>query len=113
APPRPGFARPGAPTRPGGPGFGPRPPMGARGVGPMMPPQPPPLTTDKRRKDAAKPGVAAKKDDAKKAASKKPRTKEVSALEEDVRGYLGTYTPDTYEDVTTTVELDENGNPIV
>jgi translation initiation factor IF-2 len=111
---RPGIPqRPGMPQRPSAPGFGPRPPMGARGVGPMMPPAPPPLTTDKRRKDALKPGLATKKDDAKKAASKKPRTKEVSALEEDVREYLGTYTPDTYEDVTTTVELDENGQPVV
>jgi translation initiation factor IF-2 len=60
---------------------------------------PPLLPTDKRRKDAAKPGAAVKKDDVKKGASKKPRTKEVSALEEDVRGYLGSYTPDTYDDV--------------
>ena len=98
-PPRPGFApsRPGMAPRPGGPGGpGLRSGVGVARVGPMMPPTPPP-TTDKRRKEAVKPG--AKKEDAKKTASKKPRTKEVSALEEDMRGYLGTFTPDTYDDV--------------
>jgi translation initiation factor IF-2 len=71
-----------------------------------------PATTDKRRKDATKPGLAAKKDDIKKAASKKPRTKEVSALEEDVREYLGTYKQDTYDDIPTPIaEVGEDGLP--
>ena len=112
--PRPGFApRPGAPSRPGfgqRPGFGPRP----GGPGPGFSPRPPfgrpplgvappvlPDTAERRKKDATKPGLSVKKDDAKKAASKKPRTKEVSALEEDVREYLGTYKQDTYEDIPT------------
>ncbi|MCE7960369.1 MAG: translation initiation factor IF-2, partial [Acidobacteria bacterium ACB2] len=70
-------------------------------------------TVDKRRKDAGK-AVSAKKDDAKKPVTRKPRTKEVSALEENMREYLGSFQPDTYEDVPTqAVELDEDGNPIV
>jgi translation initiation factor IF-2 len=103
------FARPGFAPRPG-PGGPPRP--GFRG--PAAPAIPPPLApgADKRRKDAGKPG-APRKDDVKKAAGKKPRTKEASALEEDVREYLGTYKADTYEDIAATpVELDEAGNPI-
>jgi translation initiation factor IF-2 len=60
-----------------------------------------PDTAERRKKDATKPGLGVKKDDAKKIASKKPRTKEVSALEEDVREYLGTYKQDTYEDIPT------------
>ena len=48
-----------------------------------------PETAERRKKDAMKPGLGVKKGDAKKAESKKPRTKEVSALEEDVREYLG------------------------
>jgi translation initiation factor IF-2 len=83
------------------------------GFGPIAPAAPLLPGADKRRKDATKPGLATKKDDVKKAASKKPRTKEVSALEEDVREYLGTYTPDTYDDVTTPVaEVGEDGLPI-
>ncbi|MEO6326961.1 MAG: translation initiation factor IF-2 [Thermoanaerobaculia bacterium] len=106
------FQRPGFPPRPTGPGgFTPRPGFGRGPAQPAMPPGPP-LPVDKRRKDAAKPGVATKRDDAKKAASKKPRTKEVSALEEDMRDYLGTYKPDTYEDVTA-VEIGEDGLPIM
>ena len=96
-PPRPGFApRPGGPS---GPGFGPRPPFGRPplGVAPAVLPD----TAERRKKDATKPGLGVKKDDAKKTASKKPRTKEVSALEEDVREYLGTYKQDTYEDIPT------------
>ncbi len=64
---------------------------------PVAPPAPP--STEKRRKDAAKPVSTAKKEEAKKPASKKLRTKEVSALEENVKGYLGTYQPDDYSDV--------------
>ncbi|HEX7581170.1 MAG TPA: translation initiation factor IF-2, partial [Thermoanaerobaculia bacterium] len=124
APPaRPGALRPGIPVpgrpgifRPAGPGgrdMGPRPGFSRGPAGPTIPPGPP-LPTEKRRKDAAKPTTASKKEDAKKAAAKKPRTKEVSALEENVRDYLGNFQPDTYEDVTTApVELDEDGNPIV
>ncbi|HEV8269281.1 MAG TPA: translation initiation factor IF-2 [Thermoanaerobaculia bacterium] len=120
APPAP-MARPMTPQRPmpgrpgGSPGMAPRPGMSRGPMGPsLLPPSPPPLTTDKRRKDAGKPGTAVKKDDVKKAASKKPRTKEASALEEDVREYLGSYTPDTYDDVTTpVVELGEDGLPVV
>jgi translation initiation factor IF-2 len=79
---------------------------------PGVPVTPLPTTTDKRRKDATKPGLATKKDDVKKAASKKPRTKEVSALEEDVREYLGTYKQDTYDDIATPiVEVGEDGLP--
>ena len=102
-PPRPGMPpRPGFPPRPGGPsgpGFGPRPPFGRPplGVAPAVLPD----TAERRKKDATKPGLGVKKDDAKKTASKKPRTKEVSALEEDVREYLGTYKQDTYEDIPT------------
>jgi translation initiation factor IF-2 len=120
---RPGALRPGIPVpgrpgvfRPAGPGgrdMGPRPGFSRGPAGPTIPPGPP-LPTEKRRKDAAKPTTASKKEDAKKAAAKKPRTKEVSALEENVRDYLGNFQPDTYEDVTTApVELDEDGNPIV
>ncbi len=103
-PPRPGFApRPGFGPRPGGPsgpGFGPRPPFGRPPLGgPVAPPLPD--TADRRKKDATKPGLGVKKGDAKKAESKKPRTKEVSALEEDVREYLGSYKQDTYEDIQT------------
>ncbi len=103
-PPRPGFpTRPGFAPRPGGPsgpGFGPRPGFGRPPLGgPAAPPLPD--TADRRKKDATKPGLAVKKGDAKKAESKKPRTKEVSALEEDVREYLGTYKQDTYEDIPT------------
>lgn len=107
-------ARPGMPPRPGGPSYGPRPAFGRGPVAPAVLPPTPPTPGDKRRKDAAKPGgLAIKKDDVKKSPSKKPRTKEVSALEEDVREYLGSYTPDTYEDVTTpVVELGEDGLPI-
>ena len=65
----------------------------------MAPPLPD--TADRRKKDATKPGLGVKKGDTKKAESKKPRTKEVSALEEDVREYLGTYKQDTYEDIPT------------
>jgi translation initiation factor IF-2 len=93
---RPGFPpRPGIPSRPGAlprPGFG-------RAVGPAIPPVAIPETTDKRRKEAGK--AAVKKDDVKKPASKKPRTKEVAALEEDVREYLGSFQQDTYEDIAT------------
>ncbi|MGA7990257.1 MAG: translation initiation factor IF-2, partial [Thermoanaerobaculia bacterium] len=78
------------------PGFG-RPPLGGAPAAPL------PDTIERRKKDATKPGLGAKKDDAKKAASKKPRTKEVSALEEDVREYLGTYKQDTYEDIPTPI----------
>ena len=103
-PPRPGFApRPGFGPRPGGPsgpGFGPRPPFGRPPLGgPVAPPLPD--TADRRKKDATKPGLGVKKGDAKKTESKKPRTKEVSALEEDVREYLGSYKQDTYEDIQT------------
>ncbi len=102
-PPRPGFAtRPGFSPRPGGPsgpGFSPRPSFGRPplGVAPAVLPD----TAERRKKDATKPGLGVKKGDAKKAESKKPRTKEVSALEEDVREYLGTYKQDTYEDIQT------------
>jgi translation initiation factor IF-2 len=103
-PPRPGFApRPGFSPRPGGPsgpGFSPRPPFGRPPLGGAPPPVLPD-TAERRKKDATKPGLGIKKDDAKKIASKKPRTKEVSALEEDVREYLGTYKQDTYEDIPT------------
>jgi translation initiation factor IF-2 len=103
-PPRPGFApRPGFSPRPGGPsgpGFGSRPPFGRPPLGgPVAPPLPD--TADRRKKDATKPGLGVKKGDAKKTESKKPRTKEVSALEEDVREYLGSYKQDTYEDIQT------------
>ncbi len=111
APQRPGFsARPGTHSGPGAP----RPGFGRPGMAPAIP-TPPLLPTEKRRKDAAKPTSAApKKDDAKKAASKKPRTKEVSALEENVREYLGSYRPDTYDDVSgSAVEIGEDGQPIV
>jgi translation initiation factor IF-2 len=101
-PPRPGMPfRPGAPMRPGfppRPGALPRPGFG-RPVGPAVPPVSIPETTDKRRKDAGK--AAVKKDDVKKTASKKPRTKEVAALEEDVREYLGSFQQDTYDDIAT------------
>ena len=120
-PSRPGALRPGMPPsrpgtfRPSGPGgrdMGPRPGFG-RPAPPSAPPGPP-LPIEKRRKDGVKPTTATKKEDAKKAAAKKPRTKEVSALEENVRDYLGNFQPDTYEDVTAApVELDEDGNPIV
>ena len=102
-PPRPGFApRPGFSPRPGGPsgpGFGARPAFGRPplGVAPAVLPD----TAERRKKDATKPGLGVKKGDTKKAESKKPRTKEVSALEEDVREYLGTYKQDTYEDIPT------------
>jgi translation initiation factor IF-2 len=87
--------------------------MGRPLQAPGVPPGPIPATTDKRRKDATKPGLATKKDDVKKAASKKPRTKEVSALEEDVREYLGTYKQDTYDDIPTPiVEVGEDGLPV-
>ncbi len=103
-PPRPGFApRPGFSPRPGGPsgpGFGPRPSFGRPPLGGVVPAVLPD-TAERRKKDATKPGLGVKKDDAKKTASKKPRTKEVSALEEDVREYLGTYKQDTYEDIPT------------
>ncbi len=95
---RPGFPpraaaaqRPGMPARPG-PG---------RAVGPPAPPVAIPETSDKRRKDAAK--TAVKKDDVKKPPSKKLRTKEVAALEEDVREYLGSFQQDTYEDIQTPI----------
>ncbi len=101
-PARPGVPlRPGAPPRPGlplRPGMPPRPGLGRVG-GPAAPPVAIPETSDKRRKDAAK--TAVKKDDAKKPPSKKPRTKEVAALEEDVREYLGSFQQDTYEDIQT------------
>ncbi len=101
-PPRPGMPlRPGFPPRPGmppRPGALPRPGFG-RAVGPAVPPVAIPDTADKRRKDAGK--AAVKKDDVKKTASKKPRTKEVAALEEDVREYLGSFQQDTYEDLAT------------
>ena len=105
-PPRPGFApRPGyapRPGGPGGPGFGPRPGFGRPPLGgPVAPALPD--SADRRKKDATKPGLAAKKGDAKKTESKKPRTKEVSALEEDVREYLGSYKQDTYEDIPTPI----------
>ncbi|MDL2716449.1 MAG: translation initiation factor IF-2 [Acidobacteriota bacterium] len=103
-PPRPGFApRPGFSPRPGGPsgpGFGPRPPFGRPPLG-GAPAAPLPDTAERRKKDATKPGLGVKKGDAKKTESKKPRTKEVSALEEDVREYLGSYKQDTYEDIQT------------
>jgi len=83
-----------------------RPGLGRPGVGPMVPTVAIPETSDKRRKDAGKP--APKKDDVKKAVSKKPRTKEVAALEEDVREYLGTFKQDTYEDIATPL-VDESG----
>ena len=108
-PSRPGTFRP---SGPGGRDMGPRPGFG-RPAPPSAPPGPP-LPIEKRRKDGVKPTTATKKEDAKKAAAKKPRTKEVSALEENVRDYLGNFQPDTYEDVTAApVELDEDGNPIV
>ncbi|HUM02832.1 MAG TPA: translation initiation factor IF-2 [Thermoanaerobaculia bacterium] len=101
-PPRPGMApRPGMPLRPGvppRPGMPTRPGFG-RAAGPGAPPVALPETTEKRRKDATK--TAVKKDDVKKQPSKKPRTKEVSALEEDVREYLGSFQQDTYEDIQT------------
>ncbi|MFI5120562.1 MAG: translation initiation factor IF-2 [Thermoanaerobaculia bacterium] len=102
-PPRPGFTpRPGFSPRPGGPsgpGFSQRPSFGRPplGVAPAVLPD----TAERRKKDATKPGLGVKKGDTKKAESKKPRTKEVSALEEDVREYLGTYKQDTYEDIPT------------
>ncbi len=103
-PPRPGFApRPGFGPRPGGPsgpGFGPRPPFGRPPLGGVAV-APLPDTAERRKKDATKPGLGVKKGDAKKTESKKPRTKEVSALEEDVREYLGSYKQDTYEDIQT------------
>ena len=122
-PVRPGGLRPGVPIpgrpglfRPSGPpgrDMGPRPSFNRGPAGPPVPPGPP-LPIEKRRKDAAKPTTASKKEEAKKAAAKKPRTKEVSALEENVRDYLGNFQPDTYDDVTAVpVELDEDGNPIV
>ena len=104
--------RPGFPPRPGGPGMSPRPAFGRGPMAPNMPPATPLLPTDKRRKDAAKPGsTVVRKDDAKKGTAKR-RTKEVSALEEDVRDYLGTYKADTYEDIGP-VEIGEDGLPIL
>jgi translation initiation factor IF-2 len=111
-PPRPGMApRPGMPPRSGmppRPGMPMRPGMDRPGAGPMVPGTAIPETADKRRKDAGK--VAVKKDDVKKAVSKKPRTKEVAALEEDVREYLGSFKQDTYEDIPTPL-VDDSGEP--
>ena len=87
------FARPAAPLRPGGPvrpgmpartGMPLRPGMPVRpGTGRLAVPAAPPVaipeTSDKRRKEIGK--AAVKKDDVKKPVSKKPRTKEVAALD--------------------------------
>ncbi|MBL8113795.1 MAG: translation initiation factor IF-2, partial [Acidobacteria bacterium] len=101
-PPRPGGS---FPPRPGG-SFPPRPGFGR---GPMTPAIPPPaLGADKRRKDAKPGSTVVRKDDVKKPASKKLRTKEVAALEEDMRDYLGTFTPDTYDDIPAGGEIDPN-----
>ncbi|MCG3193592.1 MAG: Elongation factor 4 [Thermoanaerobaculia bacterium] len=113
-PPRPVPARPGSPMpaqRTEGPGGRPS-PFPRRPMSALPTPPPPPVGTEKRRKDAAKPVSVGKKDDVKKPPSKKPRTKEVSALEEDVREYLGSFKPDTYEDVPTAIEGEEESKPL-
>ncbi|MGE5344687.1 MAG: translation initiation factor IF-2 [Acidithiobacillales bacterium] len=98
APSRSGFpSRPGTSLRPGMPM---RPGLSRAGA-PPAPPVPIPETSDKRRKETAK--TAVKKDDVKKPPSKKLRTKEVAALEEDVREYLGSFQQDTYEDIQTPI----------